>query len=161
MQQTKIFSKEKFDHFLSENVTRKEIQILTDEIGERIEEILVILSSYNKPTIRIPNGFWWCYENNFSWDKNTTHIDLMGSTTLLEPYETLRYETLRIPIHWLWSENFIDEYIKEVEAVIREKKKRKEAARNKTKKWKEDAAHFRKVIEGKLTKEELKYIKFK
>ena len=153
-------TKREFDSLYSDDITKKEYDRIIDKIDSRFSEIVLTL----KPDLRKKG--WYDY-GNCSYDSEESggyfdtqwykdEIEIGGEYAYLpDPYGEY------IPTRWLWEDGFEVEFSKEVaghkKALELKKKKAKETAQ----KRKLEKVKLRKSIEKKLTKEELKIIKFK
>lgn len=110
---------------------------------------------------------WFDYDNG--WENNNgyfnpneyhsgpdSYITFQGDYKLPPPYNTCP----DIPIRWLW-EDFEEEFRKEVNEFKEKESRRKQEMREKRIAAKEKRASIKSIIQSKLTKEELKFIKFK
>lgn len=110
---------------------------------------------------------WYDYDNG--WEETSGHfepndyhynedsyINFHGQYKMPPPYSNCP----DIPIKWLW-EDFEDEFKKEIEDYKQSEIIRRESAKQKRAEVKIKKASMKEIIQSKLTKEELKYIKFK
>ena len=151
-------TKKEFNSLYSDDITKKEYDNIIVKIDRRFSEIMIALLSN-------PTKGWFDY-GNCSYDSEESGgffdpkryeegISIGGEySELPEPFLD------EFPTRWLW-EDFQVEFTKEVtehRKVLRlARTKRKESSE----KLKLKKAKFRKSIEKKLTKEELKAIRFK
>lgn len=149
-------------------ITLEEFRELYDEntSKRRYKEIKAAIDSrFNYIVRKISTKFeWWDYQsydsdaNGFFNEETFNEIDEISFDG--DFFVPAPYDSSRIPIRWLW-EDFEQEFKTEVENF----KKEKERVRLKNKTLREQRKllkeSFKKTISQKLTKEELKYIKFK
>jgi hypothetical protein len=152
-------TKKEFDSLYSDNITKKEFDRIISKIDNRFSEIVLTL----KPSLRTKG--WFDYENcNYDSEESGGYFDLDWCKEVIEvggEYSELPEPfSCGFPTRWLW-EDFEVEFAKEVaghkKALELSKTKKKQTAE----KLKIKKAKLRKSIERKLTKEELKVIKFK
>jgi hypothetical protein len=151
-------TKKEFDSLYSDDITKKEYDRIINKIDNRFSEIMMTL-------LPNPTKGWFDYGNcNYDSEESGGYFDphwykeeieIGGECSYLpDPFGEY------IPTRWLW-EDFQVEFAKEKAGhrkalEIAKTKKKKAAEKLKLKKEK-----LRKSIEKKLTKEELKAIKFK
>lgn len=153
-------TKKEFESLYDSSITLKKYNEIVSKIDERFTEIVLTII----PNIRKKG--WFDYgncnydrggEGKFDSRSYQEEITVGGDYALLpEPYAIDN----AFPTRWLW-EDFEDEFKKSVDDYSKEQasieldKKLKQIELEKKKE------KFRKIIESKLTKEELKYISFK
>lgn len=163
-------TKEQFDKLYSKDVSKKEYDNIISKIDERFAEIC------NKILLKNPRR-WYDYANcdynsensngYFDPEEYKLEIAIGGEyASLPEPFYSYPYEDKNsylencFPTRWLW-EDFEKEFKTQVKKYKLEILKEKEMAKNKRLELKNKKSEFKKIIQSKLTKEELKYIKFK
>lgn len=148
--------KEQFDRLTSDSITKKEYDKLLGNISSRVHEIVMFMC----------NGkySWYDFANEDEegkpgwfdpvWYKD--EIELTGVFTFPPPY----FDPPYFPTRWIY-EDFEDEFKRTVEgnAEVVKKQKAEEKAKREAKKVKK--LEMISLIKSKLSKEELKYIKFK
>jgi hypothetical protein len=143
-----------FNKLYDANVSKREYDEIVSRIDERFYEIMATICPSLKRTGWVDYGNCnYDADDSGGWfdpDYYKEEIEVGGQFTLPEPYNC----GCSFPTRWLWEDNFKSEFDAEVEACKQEKEKKKETLKSKK-------AEMRKVIEAKLTKEELKFIKFK
>lgn len=157
-------TKEQFDKLQSENISKKEydeiIRLIDDRFGE-------VVSLVNK------NLVWFVYGNydyNSADDEGwfdpkgfSEHISIGGEGNFPEPFCYSDQGFGFIYTRWLWTDDdvILKEYAAEVAEAKREREAAKSLAKQKREELKARKAAMKEIIKSKLTKEELKYIKFK
>lgn len=143
-----MITKEQFLKLKDPNITKGEYNSIINSIADRFTGIMWdICSSLG----------WWDYRNEVFYPENydvDDDITLDGEYSIPEPYDN------GIPIRWLW-EDYREEFDKNVLEYENEKKLAKQKAKEKREKLKAKKQEMKQIISQKLTKEELKYIKFK
>lgn len=145
-----------FDKLTSDSITKKEYDKLVESIHSRVNEIVMVMCNGKYK--------WYDFANEDGegkpgwfdpiWYKK--EVELTGSFTFPAPYDNPPY----FPTRWIY-EDFEDEFKKTVEEngeLIR-KQKAEEKAKREARKIKK--LEMMKIIKSKLSKEELRYIKFK
>jgi len=157
-------TKEEFDRLYVDphTITVREYNSIIDKVDDRFAEVVKTLL----PTIQKKG--WFDY-GNVDYESENSHghfdpkeykemIKVGGQYSQLpEPYECGN----EFPTRWLWEENFKDEFDKAVEDYRIKDLKEKEQKKQKLDLLNERKKKFRKIIESKLTKEELRYISFR
>ena len=146
-------TKEQFFKLKDQNITRSEYNDILSSIDDRFDHII------RKHSIQF---FWWGYDDSDSggsfnpdgYDENSK-IEFCGSFNFPDPYYSNQ-----IPIRWLW-EDYEEEFENTIAEFERKKKLKSEKAKENRQQLKIKKAEMKKIISEKLTKEELKYIKFK
>lgn len=151
-------TQEEFKRLYDDNITKKDYDHIIEKINHRVDEIVRSLYSFD-------NREWYDYDNcNYDSENSGGYFDrhdycdyigLGGQWVgLPAPYE---YE---IPTEWLWKD-FKQEFkleVKKHKNELNQKKKREKEQREKRKKEKDKLVNS---IKNKLTKDELKIVKFK
>lgn len=153
-----MITKEQFDRLYDENITVKEQKDILTLIDKRFSDLFIIVLKVKG------DGAWFDYSNGygevdgeFDPKRYQTSIDFDGGNLKIkEPYE---YE---IPTRWLWTPDaeVIEEYNRETQKYKNEELAKKEKAKQKREELKIKKAEMKEIIKAKLTKEELKFIKF-
>lgn len=161
-----MITQEQVQKLATEDITVKEQRQLLSDIDDRVRHIL-----HNVLKILGGNRAWYSYDNefdgdggNFNYAEYKDDIGFVGRTSIKPPFGGDSFgEEFYIPTRWLWSsdEDIIKEYTEETEKVIAEEKLKKEQAKIKRDELKVRKAKMKEIITAKLTKEELKFIKFK
>lgn len=154
-------TQEDFDKLSSDGITKKQYDNITTLIDSRFREIVSLISAKDN------KGGWFVYGNFKEADENdegffdlgdySENIEIGGEWSLAEPYGNY------IPTRWLWTDDEL--ILKEYQENIAKEKEKLEAAKvlrkEKAQKLKAKKSEMQGIIRGKLTPEELKYIKFK
>lgn len=153
-------TKEQFDKLYSPDVTKREYDEIIEVIDQRVDEIVKVMV----PDLRKKGG-WYDYDNldyddeghrgHFDINKYKEIVYLNGQINFPEPY----FENA-FPTRWLW-EDFESEFRAEVEKDKTQKATEKERKQHAAQKAEEKRFQMTAQIRAKLSKEELKYIKFK
>ena len=156
----KITEKE-FESLYNSNCTKQNYDKIISKIDDRFYEIVTTLvpSVKKKGWVDYGNCNYESEDSNGYFDPKEykEEIYVGGEYCFLpEPYGCDN----SFPTRWLW-EDFEKEFKSSVERFNREETDEKELKKLKREKRKELKLKFRKIIESKLTKEELKYVKFK
>jgi len=161
------FTKRQFDKLCDENIRKRDYDSIIDLINLRFGEIVLLI----KPAIK--NKGWFDYGNcTYSGEESggffdpkeyNAYIDVGGEWADLPTGFEEEYGENSFPTCWLWTSNEkIKEVIKKIERkyeTAAEAKKAKAKKQRETRK--ENKEKFEKIIRKKLTKEELKHVKFK
>ena len=152
-------SKADFDRLTSDSITKKEYDKLVESIHSRVHEIVEFMCKGHKLN-------WYDFSNEGgkegspgwfdpNWYKE--EIELTGDFEMPDPYG--EYPP-GFPTRWIY-EDFEDEFKKTVDGYVDlvKKQKAEEKAKREAKKVKKE--EMISIIKSKLSKEELKYIKFK
>lgn len=134
----------------SEDITIKERNQILDSLENRKEEIVFLLYPNMK-------GEDFSFSGEYG---NNEFIHIVGpGDKFKEPYRFSWHNCGYFPARWLWTDNkdILKEYNKNLNLYKKQEQERKENF----KKEKERIRKIQKSIKSKLTKEELKYIKFK
>lgn len=151
-------TKEEYFSLWSDDISKKQYDIIISKINDRFYYIM--------KTICIELN-WWDFDNGWEegsgffepcdyYKNSNTYITFRGNYRLPQPYSSCP----NIPIRWLW-EDFEESFKKEVEEYKIKKEQDKIKAKEKRELAKINKENMRGIISSKLTKEELKYIKFK
>ncbi len=151
---------EEYQSLSSPTISHKAYDEIISRIDDRFDYIIRYIGKVD----------WWDYINGHG-EKNgyfepefyhdetgsydNLYIELDGKFTLPPPYDCPE-----IPIRWLW-EDFEEEFKTVVEAEKAHILKKKEDGKNKRAILKVRKAEMKEIISKKLTKEEMKFIKFK
>lgn len=147
-------TKEQYLKLYDPNTPHGEWSIIIQLINERFDEIIKSISTKFR---------WWDYDNCTNSGegffepkhyKTDDYIVFDGDYLIPVPFDE------GFPIRWLW-EDFKEEFDKKVEAEkirIQSEKERNKFNRSALKLKKQE---MKKIIVSKLSKDELKYIKFK
>lgn len=150
-----------FLELYSDKITKKRYDEIIAKIDLRFAEIMFVMC----PALKRKG--WFDYGNcNYDAEESGGYFDpencekvieFAGENyTVPEPYESYR----SFPTSWLWQD-FEEEFHAEVQKFKDEKEQEKQTAKMKREALKVKKAEMRKIIESKLTKEELKFITFK
>jgi hypothetical protein len=163
-----MITKQQFDSLYSDKITKKEYDKIISEIDYRFDEIVLLIN----PNIK-KNGGWFVY-GNFDYESEQDEgyfdiwdfenkINIGGECSFPEPYYFSSQGQGYIPTRWLWTNNdeILLEFNSEVEKAKLDKLNKKEALKKQREILKEKKKQVKEIILSKLTKEELKYIKFK
>lgn len=163
LDQTMKITKQQFESLYSEEITKKEYDRIIDLINDRIDDIFDVINGRRK------NGCWYVYGNYdyhseddcgyFDLDRYKENIELSGED-FSGPEPFCDGGRIYIPTNWLW-EDFEDEFNAEVAKAKKEKEKEKAKAKEQREARKVRLKELTQSIKSKLTKEELKVIKFK
>ena len=151
-------TKEEFEKLYDENISKKEYDSIINKIDERFGEIVKHIAKKH------PN-MWYDYGNcdyysedsggYFDPEDYNEFIEVGGEwVNIPEPYND------SFPTSWLW-EDFEEEFETEVKSYKEKKIKKKEAEKTKKQAKKAEKEKLIVQIKSKLSKEELKVIKFK
>ena len=154
-------TKQQFDSLYSDDITKKQYDIIIDEIDKRFIEICEkFLHKNNK------HGDSWYEYDNFSWnDENSNGFfdpkefkeEIAIGGEWIDPPPGYGFS---FPTRWLW-EDFEEELNETSEKFLKEEKERKQKLKAKQDAKKERQAVLKNSIRSKLTPEELKIVKFK
>ena len=155
-----MITEEQFDRLYDEGITVRERKEILSLVDERFSYLISgLLSIKNK------NTGWFDYANyadgndgHFDKEEYCEYITFDGERlNMKEPY---RYE---IPTRWLWTpdEEVLEEYNREIREYKNEQLAKKEKSKKAREELKIKKAEMKQIIKAKLTKEELKFIKFK
>lgn len=150
-----IITKEEFDKLYDEKISKKEYDSIIEKIDDRFSEIM--------NSIRSREYGWYDYDNengencpgHFDLVKYKKEIFFTGNVEVSRPFESC------FPTKWLWDEDFRREFIEGVSVWRGLCLRDVEEAKKKEQLEKEIKQKMKKQITAKLTKEELKFIKFK
>ena len=151
-------TKEDYLKLGDDSISKKEYATIIGNIDNRFDEIMEFIA--------IGKIHWYDYSNGDSHAEIDGHfepdnygvrdyIGFEGDYTIPEPYADEG-----IPIRWLW-EDFETEFKNEVENYKLQKIKDKETNKKRRETIKAKKSEMKLIIQSKLTKEELKFIKFK
>ncbi len=158
-----MITKAQFDSLFSEDITKKQYDVIIAEIDKRFHEIC-------KKFIHKESGSdgrgWYDYGNVSYDDENSEgyfdpeeykeNIQVGG-----EWIDTSPGYDAEFPTRWLWEENWEEEMKQTSEKykqeVLAEKQKKKQQRETK----KQQAEILKRSIKAKLTSEELKIVRFK
>ena len=154
-------SKIDFDALYEPDIKKREYEAIISLIDDRFNEIVEKLI----PGCRSGRN-WYAYGNcDYSEESSCGFFDAIehkeeiyigGEHSYLEePYGT------SFPTRWLWEEDFEQEYLEAVKKCKDKFSENKAIKKQKRIDLLAKKLQFRKLIEQKLTKEELKYIEFK
>ena len=161
-------SKDEYLKLYSDDTPKKEYDRIITKIDERFGEVVLLIH----PTITSGRG-WFVYGNyNYNDERDEgffdpqeyeNEISIGGECEFPEPYCFTNEGNGYIPTKWLWADNkeILKEFSQEIKKCKNEKLKEKKLAQQKRADLKERKSQFKQIIQSKLTKEELKYIKFK
>lgn len=145
-----------FDRLTSDSITKKDYDILLKCISSRVHEIVMFMCGGKYK--------WYDFANEDGegkpgwfdpvWYKDD--IELTGSFTFPDPY----FNPPSFPTRWIY-EDFEEEFKRTVEgnAEVVKKQKAEEKAKREARKAKREEMIT--LIKSKLTKEELRFVKFK
>lgn len=141
-----------------EKISKKEYDQILVKINERFQYIMKTICTKLS---------WWDYDNG--WEETSvyfqpnkyhadedSYINFDGEYTMPSSYNSCP----DIPIKWLWTD-FEEEFKKEVEDEKVRRVQEKEKLKEKRADAKIKKHTIKEIILSKLTKEELKFIKFK
>lgn len=159
-------TKEEFYKLYSDTVTKKEYDEIISKIDKRFSEICLKIIPRNHRS-------WFDYGNAheekgyFDPHEYNSFINVISEYSHLpEPYYSNPFKNKTIngingfPTRWLW-EDFEGEFNARVAEYEEKETQAKIKAKNRREDLKARKAEMKKIISSKLTKEELKYIKFK
>jgi hypothetical protein len=151
-------SKEDFDSLYSNTITKREYDAILRDIDYRFSRIIEHIC----PRVHEYGG-WFDYdtigedENQGVFDPKK-YMDFIYTRVerhrLPKPYEQ------GIPTRFLW-EDFESEVKREIDKFRKKEENIKITAKQKRENLKQRKKQFKEIIQSKLTKEELKFIKFK
>ena len=152
-------TKEEFDKLYDDSISKFEYDNIISKIDERFNEIIDALLPNIRKRGWVDYGNCSYYsdgpEGYFDPKKYREWIEIAGEyASLPDPYN------YNFPTRWLWEDTFKEEFDKEVLNAKINKMSEKEKKKQKRIELQERKNKFRKVIESKLTKEELKYVSF-
>jgi hypothetical protein len=163
-----MITKQEFDSLYSNAITKQEYDKIINKIDYRFDEIVLLIN----PDIK-ERGRWFVYGNcdydsendcgYFNIQDFKNEINIGGECSFPEPYSFTHNGQGYIPTRWLWTNNdeILLEFNSEVEKAKLDKINQKERLKKQREILKEKKQQMKAVILSKLTKEELKYIKFK
>jgi hypothetical protein len=121
-----IITKEQFDYLSSDTITKKQYDVLIEQIEKRCDEIIrKIISEEHKN-----EHYCWDFDNR-AWDDGGNficdgyfdekeyfnevriYIDSNIKNIIAEPFSL--NNCLSFPTRWIWIENFYDEFLQERE----------------------------------------------
>ncbi len=149
--------KEQFDRLTSDDITKKDYDTLVKDIHSRVNEIVMFMCNKNFD--------WYDFSNEGGtesspgwfdpvWYKD--FVEITGHIKFPPPYDN----PLGFPTRWIW-EDFEEEFKRDVDGYVDVVKERRAAEKAKREARKAEKAKMIEVIKSKLSKEELKFIKFK
>ena len=144
-----------FEALLDENISKKRYDEIIESIDQRFWEIMIKLCS-KLEWADYANG----YRNRngeFCPQEYREEIEVMGAFIMPEPYSS----SMSFPTRWLWEDTFKQEFDKEVKAYKDSEKVKKAQAKLKAQARKAEVEKLKASIKTKLTKEELRIVKFK
>jgi len=149
---------EEYQSLYSDKITKGEYDRIIDKIDKRflyiMETICTRLNWYDYDNgWKETNGH---FEPNKYHANRNSYINFDGEYTLPPPYNTCP----DIPIKWLW-EDFEENFKKEVSDFKTQKEHEKIKLKNQRIELKAKKVAMKRLIQSKLSKEELKFIKFK
>ena len=140
----------------SDNITKKEYENILVKINDRLDEIVTVMGKKKTDWYDFDNEGGTCESpGKFDPERYNEIICITGTVRFPEPYEDLSF-----PTRWLW-EDFEEEFNVKVREAREEKETLKQKAKAKREELKRKAEEMKQIIKSKLTKEELKWIKFK
>lgn len=151
-------TKERFNKLSSDNITKKEYDQILAEIDGESDDIWRFITTESGATLD-----WWIFGNDiegkgdfdpFSYNK---FISIIGENTI--SYQNPYYEGF--PTELLWDENWRETVKNEIEKSKKEINEKKLKIKLNRENKKGYRAELKKIIQSKLTKEELKVITFK
>lgn len=150
-----MIDKEDFDKLFDENLTIKEQARIIELIDERADYIC------RKYLLVKNTDTWWDYDNG------SKEVDGQFDAELYREYIDIDCSQLKpwtascnsFPTKWLWESD--EEIEAEIKSLSDEEQDKKEKAKQKRIDKKKQLDLLKKSISSKLTKEELKVIKFK
>lgn len=156
-----VITQEQFDKLDREDITKKEYDGVISLISSRVGEVWRgILKQQNRKLS------WYDFDNGHDgvgghFDPNSygEQITLTGEWKGWLDDDNPFVDSF--PTRFLWEENFLEEVKKDTEKYKKEEKDKKAKAKLKREETKKCKTEMRKQIEAKLTKDQLKYIKFK
>ena len=158
---------EEFKKLYSDDIKKTEYDDIIAQIDERFGDVVLLIHP------KIKDDGWFVYgnynhydeddEGEFDIDDYKTEISIGGTCEFPEPYCYTDEGTGYIPTRWLWTDDdqILKEFKAEVEKSKNEKLAKKDSNKQKRELLKRKKAEMKSVIQSKLTKEELKFIKFK
>ena len=161
-------TKEEVESIYDENVTKKTYDEIIKKIAARLDDIIRMIF----PTMK-NRGNWYDYANcsydgegptgHFDTGSYREHIYLGGEFRFPPPYTEVGIGIGYIPTRWLWTndEDIKKEFTKETEVYTKEVEKKKVYNKAKRIETVKKNLQLKESIRSKLTKEELKFIKFK
>jgi hypothetical protein len=144
-----MITKEMFDSLTSDSITRKNYNRIIVLIDKRVDEIADV---FLKP------GYRWYYGNpSRIYDGFFDPVDFAENIVLVGQVRPVYGRSSSFPTRWLWEESFAEEIAANIEKykqslLIKRAQREKKNLRK---------AELKASIQSKLTKEELKAIKFK
>ncbi len=150
-------TKETYNSLWDDNITKAKYNAIINIIDSRFDYIMKTICTKLD---------WYDYDNGWeetdghftvnSYHKNPeSQIHFDGQYTIPTPYEYCE-----IPIKWLW-EDFEEEFRKDVENYKTQKANKRLQDKVAREDRKQKKLNMKEQIRAKLSKEELKYIKFK
>ncbi len=158
-------TKERIDQLLDETITRKEYYSILAEIEGVVDEIWRYIIKFSGAKLK-----WWAFDNDvelghgngstggeFDLNEYLDWICIIGENTLNNdsPY----YDGF--PTKLLYNDNWREIVEKEILKSKEDKVKQKAIDKQKREEKKKNRLWLKEQIQSKLTKEELKIIKFK
>lgn len=163
-------TKEQFNRIYSKNVSKRDFDNIISKIDERFAEICgLILLKNPKRWFDYANCTYDSENSNGYFDPEEYKLEIpIGGeyANLPEPFQSYPDEDRDsclencFPTRWLW-EDFEEEFKTRVDKYKLKILKDKEVAKNKRQELKNRKLEAKGAIRSKLSKEELKYVKFR
>lgn len=146
-----------YDSLRSGELTMKQGNILLEIISTRFTYIMKTICSKVE---------WYDYDNGYKETDGSfeVHRYAKDDEIFFEGEFTFKHPRMKhgfdgIPIKWLWQD-FEEEFERSIEVAKREEQDRLAKEQAQREHLKSTKVEMKKIIQGKLTKEELRYIKF-
>jgi|688.fasta_scaffold600328_2 hypothetical protein len=166
-------TKAEFDELSDPSVTKKRYDTIIAKINNRFLEIMKKISRLGtKGSPWHANAPWVDYDNcSYEKDGPSGYFDperyyenisyVGGNLKTPEPWSDFGCDEGSFPTRWLWEENFFEEFTREVTAHEKAELEKKQKLLKQKGDREQKKKEMKQTIMQKLTKEELKYIKFK
>lgn len=158
-------TKEQFDELYLENITKKRYNELIELVTGRFSEIVLLVNKKGVDWFDFDNCDYESEDSNGYFEPRDCRdvIGVGGEGSFPAPFNSVSRGYGFIRTRWLWTDDdvVLKEYQTEVDKAKRELEAEKSVAKQKREELKARKAEMRKIIMAKLTKEELKYVKFK
>lgn len=154
-----MITKEQFDFLFSDSITKKEYDAIIAQIDKRFEEICEKFLKKTSKSWYVYGNFSYKDENSegcFDPEEYKEWVEIGGENINSPPGYDLAF-----PTRWLWTEDFEDEMKRESENYKKKMECKKQKDKEQREKRKAQIEVLKSSIKAKLTKEELKIIKFK
>lgn len=159
--------KETIDKLSSPDITKKEYDLIITEIAGIVNDIWNFIIKESGANLD-----WWAFDNDqqlgggngstggeFDLIKYKDFIQIIGQNTIWKQYDNPYNQGF--PTELLWDNDWRNTIFKKINKSLEIAAAKKKSDKQKREKRNKKRPEIKKIIQSKLTKKELKYIKFK